>query len=329
MNCKFIRPHTDPDIICRHYLDGFKNEAGFCATSHHFRCIEALKTSLPTLTMSAMKAFCQCEEKYRLQYIQGIKCHDEELPLPVKLGLTYGDFIGSTVSKERFYLAEYAERYHIYPNDLSKLKALFRATRDLKLYPPKEGATAEQHITWPCGSHNISGYTDISYEDHFREYKLSARPDFQHQKENVSLQIGTYFLGNPEWEYADVMAVRLPGTKTGKKQYSDELPSAYESRMYNDIMARPAHYFLGYIRKTGKFGMRFYRSEINLDHLRRRYNNTLKKLRFTIDNNAWGQNDLACHVPTKCWYMPIKKSGVVSDQLYQYVDVREASGGMR
>jgi len=329
MNCKFQRPHTNPDIICRHYLNGFKNEAGFCATSHYFRCIEALKTSLPTVTMSAMKAYCQCKEKYRLQYIQGIRCRDEELPLPVKLGLTYGDFIGSTVSNERFYLAEYAERYHIYPNDLSKLKALFRATRDLNLYPPKGGATAEQHITWPCGSYNISGYTDISYEDHFRECKLSARPDFHQNRENVALQLGTYFLGNPEWEWCDVMPVRLPGTKTGKKQYSDESPGAYENRMYNNIMANPPHYFLEYKRKTGKFGIRFYRSEFNLDHLYRRFNNTLKEMRFVVDNNLWTQNDLSCHVPTLCWFHPIKRSGVVSDQLYERIDVKEAAGGMR
>ena len=329
MNCKFLSKPTDSDAICKHYLSGFKDEAGFCSLSQQFRCVEDLKTLLPTLTQSAAKAYIQCKEKYRLAYILGIVCHDSELPLPVKMGATYGDFIGSRVSTERFHLDDYKEKYHLYPNDLSKLKALFRATRDLGLYPDKEDAVAEQHITWNCGSYTISGYTDISYEDHFREYKLSARPDFYLNKESMFLQCGTYLLGNPEWEWVDIMAVRLPGTKTGKKQYSDEQPGEYESRMYNDIMSRPAHYFLGYKKKTGKFGMRFYRSEFDLDYLITFYMNTLKEMRYVIDNNLWTRNELSCHVPTKCWYFPIKRSGVVSEQLYRHVDVGEARGGMR
>jgi hypothetical protein len=328
MNCKLQTPHTDPSIICKHYLPGFKNEAGFCNLKY-FRCIESLKTHLPTLTQSAAKAYIQCKEKFRLQYILGISCHDSELPLPVKLGATYGDFIGTRASGEPFYISEYKEKYHLWPNDISKLKALFRATRDLNLYPDRAGATAEQHISWNCGDHNISGYTDVSYEDHFREYKLSARPDFYLNKESMFLQCGTYLLGNPEWEWVDIMAVRLPGLKTGKGKNSGEQPGDYESRIYRDILSRPGHYFLGYSKKTGKFGKRFYRGEFDLDYLISFYMNTLKEMRYVIDNKLWTRNELSCHVPTRCWFYPIKRSGVVSEQLYQYNKVEDAMGGMR
>ena len=317
MKCKFLSKPSpsskNPDLPCKHYIKGLGNEAGFCSLPHKFRCTEALKKYLPALSMSSVKSYCQCKEKYRLSKIRGIRCRDEELPLPVKLGATYGNFIGSRVSGDSFHLDDYKEKYQLYPNDLSKLKALFRATRDLNLYPDPNDAQAEKHVTWDCGGHIINGYTDISYDDNFQEWKLGARPEFYLTKESMFLQLGTYFIANPEWEYADVMAVRVPALKP-----KDDDPGQYESRLYNDIKSRPGHYFQGYTKKSGKFGVRFHRAEFDLDYLHLFYLNTLKEMRYVIDNNLWTRNELSCHVPTKCWFMPIKRSGVVSEQIYEY-----------
>jgi hypothetical protein len=50
------------------------------------------------------------------------------------------------------------------------------------------------------------------------ETKLSARPEFYQQRENIAYQLGTYFLANDEWDYAIVEITRTPSSKVERRR---------------------------------------------------------------------------------------------------------------
>jgi len=326
--CKFYSPLKTK--FCKHYIDGLKDEAGFCKRASQFRCIEALKIKLPSVSQSAIKMFCHCRERYYKHYIQGITLRDEHLPLPIKCGSVWDTFVDSLIRTpgEFLNINYYIERYHLYPEDVAKLQAIMRAYRNLEITLPPDGITQYQ-IFHNIGDTTVTGYLDIAYEDSIAEVKLSARPDFYTNLENIHLQVGTYLMTNPEWEYADMLITRLPGLRTGNGKFSNESMEEYRLRVYSDIISRPSYYFIGYNRKTKMYGKRFYRSEFNFQELEQTYLDTLKLMRFCIDNNIWGTNTLACHVPAKCEFLSFRKTGVISDTLYRYMDTSEIQGGMR
>lgn len=326
--CKFYKPLKTK--FCKHYINGLKDEAGFCNKPSQFRCIEALKTHLPSVSQSAVKMFCQCRWKYYQHYIKGIELRDEYQSLPIKCGSIWDAFMDHEIKKPGVYfdVSEYKDKYQLYPSDIAKLQALMKAYRDLGIQLPPDGTTQYQ-VFYNSGDTIINGYTDIAYEDSISEVKLSASPDFHAKLENIHLQVGTYLMTNPEWEYADMLVTRLPGTRTGKGKYSNESFEEFRLRVYGDIISRPSYYFLGYNKKGKTYGKRFYRGEFNFEHLERLYNIVLKDMRFCIDNDLFYTNMLSCHVPAQCGYMPIKKSGVISEKLYKYMDANDMVGGMR
>jgi len=73
------------------------------------------------------------------------------------------------------------------------------------------------------------------------ETKASQNPSFYAQKENILYQVGTYFMGNENWDYAVMEVVRVP--RAGR---SEEDPEKLEQRIYSDIVSRPAYYFIGW-----------------------------------------------------------------------------------
>ena len=200
------------------------------------------------------------------------------------------------------------------PEQSAKVNALDRAFTDLEIHIDKDGFLGCQvKVTTQILNTNLVGYVDRAYEDHIVESKLSARPDFYQQKENVAYQLGTYFLCNEAWDYAIVEITRVPSLKVK----DGEEPEAYEKRIYGDIVSRPAHYFLGWERKTRTYGTRFWRSEFDLEEIYSTYCYVLHEIRQTVERGAWYPNNLACHVPAPCPYLPIKRSGVISEELFE------------
>ena len=328
--CKFYRPMNMQNKFCKHYIDGLKDEAGFCDRPSQFRCIEALKLHLPSVSQSAVKMFCHCRERYYKHYIQGITLRDEHLPLPIKCGSVWDAFMDLKVtnSSDRLDLDVYINKYQLYPEQIAKLQALMRAYKDLGI-ELHEGGETQYQVFHNAGDTTITGYLDIAYEDSIAEVKLSASPDFYTNLENIHLQVGTYLMTNPEWECVDMLITRLPGLRTGNGKFSNESIEEYRLRVYSDIISRPSYYFIGYDRKMGRYGKRFYRGEFNFEGLEQTYHMVLKDMRHCIDNNLFYKNTLACHVPGACEFLPYLKSGVISDTLYRYITPEEAIGGLR
>jgi hypothetical protein len=207
---------------------------------------------------------------------------------------------------------------------MARYSAIARAFVDLEIKINTDGLLGCQYeISVPVGDTRITGFVDRSYHDHIVEIKLSSRPDFYQQRENLAYQLGTYFLGNDAWGHADVQIARVPQLRTGKGKFSDESPDQYEDRIYSDILSRPSHYFLSWDRKTRTYGVRFYRSEFDLDQVFQTYVHVLHEIKNMCQRDAWYPNNLACHVPAPCVYLPIRRSGIVSDEIFQRKEVRK------
>jgi hypothetical protein len=311
------------DSKCKHYLSSnIKGEAGFCNLPRKFRCEEAMKYYNPTMTQSALKSYMQCPYKYHLHYNLGVKRKDEHLPEPIKAGILWDTWMTGDVST----LPALVERYQVDWRLESKLRALVKAFQELEI-EQRRGDT-QCKVQAILGEYVVTGTVDDAHENYFNEDKLGGRPEFYHELSNIHMQCGTYFLSNPAWDFVDIRAVRLPQLKTGWGKYGDETSRDYRDRIFGDICKRPSYYFPGYNKSNKAFGRRFWRSEFDLDFVRSTYRKVFQMLRYTTDNNLWVRNELACYVPTQCMYIDIKKTGVVSEELFDYEDKDKAREGM-
>jgi hypothetical protein len=267
-----------------------------------------------------MTDFIHCRRKYFHGVVEGLQVKAEHLPEAIKLGRAWDAFIHHLYEGGFDHLAA-IQSLHLSPEQAAKLSALMRAHDDLEILNNKDGLHGCQHkIYSPIGTTNIIGYVDRAYDNYIVETKLSSRPDFYQQKENMAYQLGTYFLCNEGWDYAVVEITRLPSLK----MKDGEDPQAYEERLYGDVISRPAHYFLGWDRRTRKCGTRFWRSEFDLEEVYSTFCHVIHEIGDTVKRGAWYRNNLACHVPTPCPYLPIKRSGVVSEEIFEK---RQVKGG--
>jgi len=303
---------------CQHYIRPNKaDEPGFCKQSSMFRCIEAMKVKLPAISYSSLTDFSHCKLRYKHRVIDGLQMKQQHLPEPVKLGRGWDANIR--------YLYDGTDYQPVITplqlTDLQKAKinALARAYQDLEINIKKDGLLGCQYkIHVPVGQQQIVGKVNRAYPDHIVETILTGRPDFYKQRENLTNQLGTDFMANEDWQYAVVEITRVPALRPK----SDETAEAYEERCYGDIIGRPAFYFIGWDRKTRTYGVRFWRSEFDLDQVFSTYVYVLEEIKTTLRRGRWYPNNLACHVPAPCPFLPIKKSGVVSPEIYKRKEVK-------
>jgi len=315
--CEMLKPTKDSP--CRSYVRPInESEPGFCKHPTLFHCIEAMKQKLPTISYADLADYIHCRLRYKYRSIDGLHLKPEHLPEYLKLGRAWKAYIQYLYNGTDYNM----EIQSLQLDDIQQAKtnALARAGKDLEIIIKKEGLIGCQYkIYVPVGQEQIIVSVDRAYDDHIVECKLSGRPDFYRQLENLTYQLGTYFMGNDAWEFADVEIIRVPTLKLKP----DETAEAYEERCYGDIVSRPAFYFLGWNRKTRKYGVRFWRSEFDLDEIFRTYVWVFQELRETLRRGSWYPNYLACHVPAPCMFLPIKKSGVVSPEIYERKEVKK------
>jgi hypothetical protein len=309
---------------CRHYIRPNKaEEPGFCLQPNRFRCIEALKVKLQAISYSSLTDFIHCKLRYKHRIIDGLEMKPQHLPEPLKLGTAWDIVIRSLYNKV-YEVSTELQPLQLDPMQMAKISALARAYRDLEIQIKTDNLLGCQYkIHVPVGQEQIIGYVDRAYENHIVETKFSSRPDFYKKRENLTYQLGTYFMGNEAWEYADVEITRVPALKPK----TDESTEAYEERIYGDVLSRPAFYFQGWDRKTRTYGVRFWRSEFDLDEIFRTYVYVLEEIKTTLKRGSWYPNYLACHVPTPCQYLPIKKAGVISEEIFERRKIPEQKGG--
>ena len=240
------------------------------------------------------------------------------LPAAIKLGAVWDKFIDSwaTGNEKSFSLKPFTEKYQLWNSDVAKLKALMKAFIALDFQILGHNPITQQPTLTDLGNLVVTGFIDIGFSDHMQEWKLSGRPDYLTKLESIHQQCGTYLMANPKFEYVDMMISRVPQLKTGSGKMTDESDEAFEKRIYNDIMKRPGYYFIGYRRKDRVFGKRFWRSEFDFDAITKTYLAISQEIKICLKNDFWYKNELSCYVPQPCWFLPVKKSGVISDEIY-------------
>jgi hypothetical protein len=246
--------------------------------------------------------------------IQALQVKPQHLSEAMKFGRAWDAFIRSRF--EEYDYLPVIQELQMTPEQMARISALMRAYVELEIKNDSgDGFLGCQfEISVPLGvKNNITGLIDRAYEDYIVESKTSSNPDFYFQKENIQYQLSTYFLANEGWDHAVLEVVRIPRTTSKSEDDYEKL----EARIYGDILSRPSHYFVGWNRQEKTFGKKFWRSELDLDEMVRTYRFVYEDLKRTVINNLWYPNRLACHVPVPCPYLPIERTGVVSDEIYQ------------
>lgn len=304
-----------PNSPCIHYIEPLnEGECGFCKEPFYFRCIESMKYRLPSFSSSAFTEWMQCKLKFYYPRIIGLRLKPAYVPRAIACGSIWDAFVGGETDLDIL-----AASYAITDIERAKINALILATQELGIvWRPGE---TQCKIKFNILDNIVVGYLDkvLASGDGFEEHKLSSRPDY-YSLLNIHQQCGTYLHANPEWEYVDMMVARLPLLETGKGTKANETVEEFQRRCYEDILTRPAFYFIGYDKKTHLYGKRFWRNEFDLDHIVKTYRWGMQELRDTIDRGSWYGNKFACEKPHMCQWMDICKTGALNDEVYEKVD---------
>lgn len=314
--CKFKSPA--PGTPCKHYLRlPDSSEPGLCNLDHIFHCTEALKSKLPSLSVSSAKDYISCRMKYFYHKIQGIESIPSKLPIPMKAGRIWDEYMnltysGPDASNESFEKA--LSDTQLSDQSAAQVQALIYAFQELEIHT--DLCKPQRILKSIILRSNLVGIVDRDYRNYFVETKLSSRPNFYDHIESIRFQAGTYFLLNPDYEYMILEVTRLPGLRIKPTEFLEE----YTSRIKSDIIKRPSYYFIGLNRKSMKFGKKFMRSEFNLNELKQTYKIVSQDIRRSIQNNDWYKNELSCYSPGKCMYLPICRTNTISESLYRVQD---------
>jgi len=314
--CLFKRPA--PGMPCKHYIRlPNKDEPGLCDLPENFHCTEAFKHKIPAISVSSAKDFSSCRMKYFYHKVQGIECKPAKLPEPIKCGKIWDEYMnmvysGPDASNESFEKAINTSQLPDYT--AAKLQGLIYAFQELNIHV--DLANCQRVLNANILTSNVIGVVDRDYSDYFVETKLSSRPNFYDHLESIHFQAGAYFLLNPSYEHMILEVTRLPGLK----QKPDESINAFASRIKSDIIKRPSYYFIGLNRKTLRFGRKYMRSEFNLDKIKKTFQIISQDIQRAVVSDEWYENELACHSPSNCMYLPIHRTGAISESIYQMQD---------
>ena len=278
--------NPDNQFNACHYFDPATNllECGYCKKEEYYRCV-AHNGQIP-LSYSSVQSFLTCHYLYYLQTIRGIQTRDAAKSSPLKMGTLWDAVLNKHyggIDRETnlpYNIPSIINKYEIADRDVAKVRGLYRAYKMLEMQidsgyelQAKINLVLPFNKVWGNGSPVevlITGYYDRKYSNHFVENKLSGRPDTYLDPWFIQSQVGTYFLADPLLEFCIMEIARTPDLKsTGK--YKEENDEEYGERVYQDVLSRPSHYFLGYSQETHKYGKKFYRTEFNLEELKARY----------------------------------------------------------
>jgi hypothetical protein len=318
--CPYITP--TPDSICAKYMpNDSESQPGFCSAKYSFLCTEDLSNKLPRLSFSSIKNFLRCQEYYWLRNIKGVERKPYFLNEALKAGTIWGMYLAFKHGyKHELCKNDLIEKYQPSDVTLAKLNALMRSYCELGIVKNSD-CICEKEFFIPFHNWQLYGFIDRAYDDHIVESKLTTRPDNYLSIPQIELQAGTYLYSDPHYEYVIMEITRMPELR----QKKDEGIAEYQDRIYSDIIRRPSYYFIGWDMKKRTFGKKFYRSEFDLKELPMIYHKIAKQLRYCIDENLWVKNELACTCPFICDYWDVRKTGVISEEMYEIRSFNKAN----
>lgn len=309
ITCKHHKPA--PGKPCLYYVNSdIETCAGFCTLPEMYHCTESLKSKLPCISHTTASNLAHCNMAAYYSAICGINLKDEHLPNAVRMGKAWDAFLDDYASgcvKESY-------TANLYEDSAAKVTAAIEAFKELGIKLERDGETQpERFVILSNGI--LTTHADRVYPTYLVESKFTGRPESYLTISNISHQVGSYLLAHPGCERVIMEVTQVPQQKLGARE---EL-GAYADRVYADILLRPGHYFKGYNATALTFGKVFYRSEFNLDDIKRSYERQLDEFRWRVDHNAWYEHParIHCDSPTPCWFKSICETGRVSSELYE------------
>jgi hypothetical protein len=288
--------------------------------------------AIPTISPSQYTSFVHCRQAWYFGYLAdcsriwpdknyggmyGIQLKPKHLPLPIKLGAIWDRFQNAWYAGERFKpanLMSYCDYYDLGDYDVCKLSALCKAWYKMDWDIDREGAITQSEFHVPSLGFIFHGILDVLYLDYIVENKLSGSPRRFESIFNFHDQAAVYLLAHPDASHLIIRAVQIPMLRPKREEPSME----FRDRVYSDIISRPSHYFIGFDRKAGTFGIKFWRSEFDIDGLVADFEHVHADMeRCRADKSLCYQDKLSCYVPAQCMYLPICRDGGVSDELYE------------
>ncbi len=302
MTCKFIKPtSTKP---CSHYI-----KTGSCSRPDYFRCVEYISKFEPILSYSGVNNFIKCPRLYYLAQIKGIQLKEQYQSDALKIGKMVDEWI---TTKDHDNDPDSESLF------LMKSQAMFETFSKVIKINIDDYIGQQEFIYQEDGRPQARGFIDLSAKDisHFIELKCTTKPDYYTNPYWIHDQLGTYFLSNPNYQYGIIWAIRTPGLKqTGN--FKDESLEDYKDRCIRDMLKRPTYYFTGYKKDTQTFGVKFYRSEFDLEGLKARYKWIGHQIQDCVEEDYWYQNRTQCINPWQCDMLNICNSGGISEDVYE------------
>ena len=308
--CEHIE--SEANKPCKYYI-----KTGFCSRDDMFRCPEYISRFEPTLSYSGVNNFLRCPRQYYHSNIKGLQLGEQHHSDALKMG----KHVDTALTVDPEFEVPVKDKSELW---VAKVQAILVAFYNI--FPEVlTGYTGQKEFYWQEDGHpQVHGFIDLAKADHFVELKCTSRPDFYTNPYWIHDQMGTYFLSNPNYQYGIVWVIRGPQLKQSGN-FRDETLEDYKDRCIRDMLKRPAYYFSGYSKSSKSFGVKFYRSEFDLDALRKRYKWVATQIRKCVQSDYWYQNRTQCLYPFKCDYLNICETGGISEDIYRYR--RSSSGG--
>ena len=315
MICDF--KYNDP---CIHLIKG--DDRDFCKRDGQFICTDTLAENLPVMSHSSRSSWTRCRQKYYYSQIMGVRNRPHLLGSPLKIGIVIDKFMESRYMLFPFKKPydDLVKKYNLSDVDSAKTYAIIKAYFDLEM-KVDSGGIAQYEFLYKGEKAKVKGFMDCFYGDHIDEVKTSGRPDFYQKKHNLTSQLGTYFLAEPNAEYANVKIIRVPALKFNADKESIE---QYQDRLYTSIISRPSYYFIGFKKLKRTWGKKFYRNEFPIDQIKQDYEKMSADIIQAARDESFYQS-FNCYCPGNCEFLPICTTGGVSEEIYEYRKVETGS----
>ena len=309
-------------------------ECGFCKhNDKYYRCI-AHNGVIP-LSHSMVQDFLTCHHLCYLVSLRGIQVNDPAKSPPLKMGSLWDAVIGDMyggVDKDtgqKYDIPGLIKRLEMSPFDVAKVRGLFRAYKLLEI-EVEPGGVVQKKINlkldfgsvWGNGMPveiMVTGYYDRWYPNGtFVENKLTGKPDYYQDPYFIQSQIGTYFLADDTLQEVVMEITRTPDLKSTKANEGEDADT-YGERVYQDVIKRPSHYFIGWNPSTRRYGKKFYRKEFAIEEIRSRFIHIFREYWECRQFDGWYKNDRACAqilpgIP--CGMKPLCRNNNMSESIY-------------
>ena len=315
-------------ITCKDYIKSQRGKAclfyiktgvGFCKRPDRFRCIESMKRKAPILSYSGLNNYTRCRKKYYLSYVKGIIYLK---PSPAMIAGSLLHLYLSELHQEDgmdIDLIESSNAYHNIinklnlqdgeelPDDILRARAAARAYLRIIRYDIEKGDTEVKDIKYfDNGFFAIKAVADCICDDNILEFKFTKNFDyFCHFTTKIQASFYLNVFNKKSITFRLIKSLQL---KRKDKETQDE----YIDRIETCMVKAP---------KRAIQDKKFYRSEYDFDEVLKYLKVIASEIKNNIDNEEFFYcNTNGCYFPGICEYLPICKSGVISESLYKISD---------